>query len=102
MASNNFIEVKNNIITIKGDVNFSNVIALQQQGIALINTMADIKISLKELSHCDSSGLALLTAWIRLAKVQKKPITLVHVPSFMQDIVRVYGLDSVLPVLWEN
>ncbi len=99
---NNGIVLKSNVIVLNGVVHFENVESLWRQGLALMNSLQDIQVDLKGLSQSDSSGLALLTAWVRAARAQDKKIVFTHVPSFMQDIVRVCGLDGILPVLWEN
>ncbi len=96
------LEESNGLLVLKGTVQFDNVVSLLQQGITFFNKLNDIKVDLKGLSRCDSSGLALLTAWVREARRQNKAIVFIHMPSFMQDILRVCGLDGVLPVIWEN
>lgn len=98
----NYLELKKNVIEVKGTIHFDNVVPLLKQGIAFINTLENIKVDLKNLLQCDSSGLALLVAWVRAAQEQHRSIVFIHVPNFMQDIVRVYGLDGILPVSWEN
>ena len=96
------LEVKNNVLEVNGTIDFYNVVSLWQQGLVPINTLEKIKVDLKGLLNSDSSGLALFTAWVRAARAQNKEIVFINMPSFMQDISRVCGLDGVLPVLWEN
>lgn len=99
------LEVKNNTISILGAIDFENVVSLWQQGISLFDTLTEakeIKVDLKALEQSDSSGLALLTGWVRVAQEKSKTILFTNVPSFMQDILKVCGLEGVLPVLWEN
>ena len=96
------LEVSNNVIAVNGIINFNNVVLAWQKGITMIGALENIKVNLKGLSQCDSSGLALFVEWIKTAKEQNKKITFVNVPNFVQDISRVYGLDGVLPISWEN
>ena len=96
------LELKNNVIAVRGIVNFNNVILAWQKGITMIGAIENIKVNLKGLLQCDSSGLALFVEWVRTAKEQNKKILFENVPNFVQDISRVYGLDGVLPVSWEN
>ncbi len=96
------LEVKNSIITVDGIVNFNNVVLVWQRGITMIGALENIKVNLKGLLQCDSSGLALFVEWVRTAKEQNKKIVFTDVPNFVQDISRVYGLDGVLPISWEN
>ena len=96
------IDLKENILFVKGSLNFYNVASAYQQGLALMNGIQDIKVDLKGLTASDSSGLALLSAWVRTCQEQNKGILFNNMPRFMQDISRVCGLDGVLPVVWEN
>jgi len=100
--SNVNLEIKNNVIAVNGIIDFNNVVGAWQKGITMIGALENIKVNLKDLSQCDSSGLALFVEWVRTAKEQNKKIVFMNVPNFVQDISRVYGLDGVLPVLWEN
>ncbi len=99
------IEVKNNTVFVSGAIDFDNVVLLWQQGIALIDALKEakeIKVDLKALKESDSSGVALLTGWVRVTLEKNKTILFMNMPSFMQDILQVCGLEDVLPVLWEN
>ncbi len=99
------IEVKNNTVFVSGAIDFDNVVLLWQEGIALIDALKEakeIKVDLKALKESDSSGVALLTGWVRVTQEKNKTILFMNMPSFMQDILQVCGLEDVLPVLWEN
>jgi anti-anti-sigma factor len=99
------LEVKNNAVFVAGAIDFDNVVSLWQEGISLINTLKDvqeIKVDLRALEQSDSSGLALLTGWVRLSQEKNKAILFINMPSFMHDVLQVCGLKDVLPVLWEN
>lgn len=91
-----------NILEINGSIHFGNVVSECQRGLAIIETLDVIQVDLKNLSQSDSSGLALFSAWVRAAKQQNKVIQFIRMPNFMRDILRVCGLEGVLPVLWEN
>ena len=99
------IEVKNNTVFVSGAIDFDNVVLLWQQGIVLIDVLKEakeIKVDLKALKESDSSGVALLTGWVRVTQEKNKTILFMNMPSFMQDILQVCGREDVLPVLWEN
>ena len=57
------------------------------------------KIDLEKITQADSSGLALLSAWVRYAKSQSKEISIHNVPRFLSDMVRVSGMDAVFPIV---
>lgn len=87
------------ILELKGSVCFDNVVKIWQHGVDLINTLPEVKVDLSGVVDCDSSALALLTAWVRAAKSQNKQIVFYNMPQFLSDIGRVSGLDTVLPVV---
>lgn len=89
-------------LMVKGIINFDNVVKACQEGSRAISGLKEVHVDLKELEKSDSSGLALLTAWVRAAKDQNKSIQFRNIPAFMYNIIRVCGLDGVLPILWEN
>ncbi|HXH55087.1 MAG TPA: STAS domain-containing protein [Gammaproteobacteria bacterium] len=99
------LEVKNNTLFVSGAIDFDNVVLLWQQGAALIDNLKEskeLKVDLKALKESDSSGVALLTGWVRISQEKNKTIQFINMPGFMQDILQVCGLEDVLPVLWEN
>ncbi len=60
------------------------------------STKLNIDCSLLERS--DSSGLALLLEWYRVAQVQKIDIVFYNLPQQMYDIARISDLDTILPL----
>lgn len=99
------LNVKDNTLFVLGAIDFDNVVSLWRQGAELFNTLKEvkeIKVDLVGLKQSDSSGLALLTGWVRISQEKNKAIMFMNMPSFMRDVLQVYGLEGVLPVLWEN
>lgn len=91
-----------NTLTLKGAIHFRNVLEILDTGNQIIDSLPSLDINLKALANSDSSGLALLCAWLRKAKADRKSLVFKEVPAFIQDIARVYGLDTVLDLTWEN
>ncbi len=92
------IEIQGEILKINGELDFDSVVPLCERGINLMASMKKIKIECSGLQKCDSSILALCSAWMRDARSKKKEIEFMHLPSFMQDLVKVHGLEAILPV----
>jgi len=102
------LEFKGDTVFVKGAIDFNNVVSLWQQGIDAFNALEkkakteaekelkNITIDLQELKQSNSSGLALLIDWMRFLKEKNKTIKFIHMPNFMQDVLKVYGLESVL------
>lgn len=82
----------------EGDLYFETVVGLWQQGVSQIQNMEHIQVDLSALHHCDSSVLALCSAWTREAYTKKKSIVFLNFPAFIKNLIRVHGLDNLLPM----
>jgi anti-sigma B factor antagonist len=84
---------------LSGTVTYRTVEKVWKDGLVKIKGgLNKLLVDLGGLTQCDSSGLALCVAWGREAHAQKKNIDFINVPVFVQDLVRVYGLDKVLSI----
>lgn len=96
------ITLDKNVMTLQGQIHFGNVAQILAVGNQILDTLPTLQINLTHLHNSDSSGLALLCAWLRKARTEHKALFFKEVPAFIQDIARVYGLDKVLNNAWEN
>jgi ABC-type transporter Mla MlaB component len=96
------ITLDKNVMMLQGKIHFGNVADILAVGNQLLDTLPALQIHLTHLHDSDSSGLALLCAWLRKARTEHKALSFKKVPAFIQDIARVYGLDKVLNHAWEN
>ena len=58
-----------------------------------------LKIDLAKVPHSDSAGVALLIAWTRLSHEQNKTLEVINLPEQMQAIIKVSGLENLLPII---
>ncbi len=79
-------------IQLTGALNFNTVPLLQQQLIPILSSVNSIALDLSRVSFCDSSGVALMLACLRLAKQMNKPICFNHIPVQMQGIAHANGV----------
>ena len=84
-------------VMVAGDLNFETVPIIRQQGQALFANCSAIDVDLSGVVRSNSAGLALLIEWMRFAKSNNQTITFHHLPSQMQDIASVCGIDGKLP-----
>lgn len=98
MNSTARLSVENDILSVEGQIHFESVMAICENGFQLMSTMKQIIVDLQKLEFCDSSGLALCTAWMRKMRAEKKSLIFINLPSFMHDLVRVHGLDAILSI----
>ncbi len=105
-SSTSQLEMVEDVLCIKGDIHFDNVVKIAKSGLALMSELTSIKVDFKNLLHCDSSALALCSAWVRDLRKQKREVEFINLPSFLKDLIKVHGLDTVLPIgvhkKWEN
>jgi phospholipid transport system transporter-binding protein len=90
----------NGVFLFSGELNYAAInSALWEQSKQLFDAMPDaIEINLSGITHSDSTGVAFLVAWTKLAVKKNKTIALSHIPEQMRAIIRVSGLENKLPV----
>lgn len=54
--------------------------------------------NLEEVTQSDSSGVALLIAWMRLVQSKNKKIQFINLPKQMLAIIKVADLEKILPI----
>lgn len=57
-----------------------------------------LTFNLEHVTQSDSSGVALLIAWMRLLKQRDQKIRFVSLPIQMLAIIRVSDLEKILPI----
>lgn len=79
---------------VAGDLHFSNVMPLYEKSLQSILACPELVFDFSQLKSSDSSGLALIVEWIKLAKQQNKPIQFLHLSQDIMSIAKAAGLDS--------
>lgn len=86
--------------SLTGDLTLETVTDLWDQSQSLFNkSKSPIWLELESVMQSDSAGIALLIAWARQMRQQKKEFFLTHPPEQMQAIARVSGLTNLLPFI---
>lgn len=83
---------------VSGDLDFRTVTDLHDAILPLFKDNSELTISLSDVGRADSAGVALLADWFRLANQHKINLRYMDIPPQMLSIVRVSGLDSILPL----
>lgn len=89
------IYLDGNKVAIKGPITFNNVVELTQRGIGLIDSYRQI-IDLNEVTEVDSSAVSMLLEWLRIAKMRKIDLHLVHFPENLNSLLKLYGLSGII------
>ena len=85
-------------LCVAGSIDLGNVKEACAAGANLIHGLSSVQVDLSGINYADSSSLAMLVDWIRVAKEQHKDIKFMNMPQFMLDLGRVCGLDAILPI----
>jgi phospholipid transport system transporter-binding protein len=83
---------------VRGLLSFNTVPALWGQTPTLFQQPGPLCIDLREVSHADSAGLALLVGWMREARRRDTEVQFLNIPAQMLAMARVSSLDSILPL----
>lgn len=85
-------------IVVDGAVTLKNVTGILEQGLAEVRGGATV-IDLGEVSELDSSLLAATFAWVREGRQANRALTVVNLPSGLQTLAQLYGVEELLPVV---
>jgi phospholipid transport system transporter-binding protein len=77
---------------------FQTARAALAQGEAAI-AAGETVFDLGGVKSTDSSGVALMLAWQRRAKTAGHKLTYINVPAELESLARLYGVESLLPVV---
>jgi phospholipid transport system transporter-binding protein len=87
------IRVSGNTLAVDGPMTAATARALLAEGQP--GTGAWV-VDLSAVSHADSSGLAVLLAWLRTSREAGGSLKFVGLPESLQSLARLYGIDTLL------
>jgi len=88
-------QISENKIVVHGDLIFNTVGAIYEQNKDLITSNgSEIEISLAGVMRADSSGLALIIEWSRVASAMNRPLKFTHVPQQILDLAKLSSLEE--------
>lgn len=90
------MKLSNQIIFVDGELNFNNVMSVYAKSLSLIAQCSELAFDFSDLRSSDSSGLALIIEWVKLAKSRQKPIRFLHLPPYLQALATAASLDGLL------
>ena len=83
-------------LVVGGSARFNSVTAATKLGVAFIEKLNQVNVDMGGLTELDSSALAMLLEWQRVALSAQKKIHFYNAPKSLVDLGRVYGLDAIL------
>jgi phospholipid transport system transporter-binding protein len=88
------IRCDNNEFRLSGSLNFSNVMSIYNKSLSAVANCHELIFDFSAVISSDSSGIALIVEWIRLAKMTNKKITFRHVSKDLMSIAKASSLDK--------
>jgi phospholipid transport system transporter-binding protein len=85
-------------VAVQGDLDFHSITAVWDRIQKLPHGRSPLNVDLAQVGRSDSSGVALLVEWLRLAQARQQEIRFVNTPEQMRAIIRVAELDDLLPL----
>jgi len=85
---------------VAGGIDFASVLLLEREGEAWLKGQApaECRVDLSAVSSCNSAATALLISWLRTATAAGKTLAIEQVPQNLEALLRLGGLDDLLPV----
>lgn len=81
---------------LQGNVNFENAVLLRDAGIHVISEKKHCVIDLAQMQNNNAVSLVVLLAWLRVARMQKITLQLIHANVALRSMVEVFGLKQVI------
>src|ERR1700722_3843921 len=84
---------------IQGLISFVTVCDLYKQGREVLEGLGEVKVNFDGVTQVDSSAIALLLSWLRVAKQKGKSILFVNLPS---QVLEIASVCEVMPILKDH
>ena len=93
------LSLDNGVLMVSGELDKTSVPQVaKDSGRWFSQIKDDIIVNLSGLSRADSSGLAMLVEWMRMARERQRGIRFQQVPDQLLAIATVSGLNEMLPL----
>ena len=89
-------QVQEDCLQLSGDLDFSTVATLLPEGAALIRRAAVFTVDLTQVTTSNSAALALLLAWLRVARQHSHRLHFKGMPQQLCDMATLYGVKFLL------
>jgi phospholipid transport system transporter-binding protein len=91
------IEVAGDHLKVSGAMVIASATELKDTGeAALLNGVT--VVDLAEVAEADSTAVAILLAWTRLAAERQQALSIVDVPESIKSLATLYGVAEMLPL----
>lgn len=91
------VEARGDRFHVVGDMTLQTATALFAHGIEVSKDQT-LVFDLAGVDEVDSSGLAVLFGWMRVAEAQGKTLRIEHPPASLVSLAQVYDVSDLLPL----
>jgi phospholipid transport system transporter-binding protein len=84
-------------LAVSGDMTLETASSLLASGVSALSG-SDAVFDLAAVTNVDSSGLAVLFGWQRVAQTQGKTLRIENPPHNLISLAEVYGVTEILPI----
>ena len=81
---------------VSGALTFDTAPGLYQESKGWFVAGSGLVIDLAQVERADSAGLALMIEWLKRSKIASCPLRFINIPSQVQTLIRVNGLETAL------
>ncbi|MBU1235758.1 MAG: STAS domain-containing protein [Gammaproteobacteria bacterium] len=91
------IEVAGDRLKVKGAMVIASAAELREAGESALVNGASV-VDLTDVAEADSSAVAVLLAWTRIAAEKGQALAIVGVPQSVRSLAALYGVAELLPL----
>lgn len=91
------IRTEGNRLSLSGPVTLATAAALAEAGRGPV-AAADMVVDLSGVTQVDSSALALLLSWVRVARSAGRTLSIDRPPAALVSLASLYDVDAILPL----
>ena len=88
------VDFKDDMLRINGPLGFSDVMSVYNQSLPIFLKRQAFSIDLAGVKHTDSSALALICEWLRVAKREKIKVQFINTPAQLRSVAMLCGVAT--------
>lgn len=81
---------------VSGDLDCANVMSVFNKCVSEFSNCKELNFDFSGVKSSDSSGIALIIEWVKLARAHKMKIHFHHLPKDLLSIAQVAGIDGLI------
>jgi phospholipid transport system transporter-binding protein len=85
-------------LSLSGDISFQTSPALLKKSRSHFARGRALEISMYAVSRVDSSAVALMLEWYRMARASGVEVVFTQLPRALKDLITVFNLETRLPI----